>query len=241
MGKPPEQEITMRKILPVVALLAATGAANAADMAVKNPLNGPYPTTRCGFYYGINAEGGAGVVPNAPAGTTVIGGDIGGLVGYACPIGATPWFAEAIADFQNLNAGNNGFSLSGPAHLEQRAGFQTPLLQLLPALGFPSTGTPPSLPVLPPGASVGTPANYLYGAVNEDDISSQIGVATARRWLISPEVGTGMLIPIKLANGTNIVGDVYAGYEFQSNAICVGGNMCPKLGGRFKIGTSFKY
>ncbi len=232
----------MRKL--VLGMLAAglsVSSASAADMALKGPFAAPYPTARCGFYYGINAEGGAGVVPNAPAGTTVINGDIGGLVGYACPIGATPWFAEAIADFQNLNAGNNGFSLSGPAHLEQRVGFQTPLLQMLPALGFPSTGTIPNLPVLPPGASVGVPANYMYGAINEDDISSQFGLATAHRWLISPEVGTGMLVPIKLANGTNIVGDVYAGYELQSSAFCLGGNMCPKLGGRFKVGTSFKY
>jgi len=236
----------MRKILPVVALLAATGAANAADMAVKNPLNGPYPTTRCGFYYGINAEGGAGVVPNAPAGTTMIAGDIGALVGYACPVGATPWFAEGIVDFQNLNAGNNGFSLSGPVHLEQRVGVQTPLLQLLPNIGFnvgTQLGTPQSAgAVLPPGATLnGTVQNYVYGAVNEDDISSTIGLAAARRWLVSPEVGTGLLIPFKTAGGTPIVADSYAGYELQSSAICLGAGMCPKLGGRYKVGVSFKY
>jgi hypothetical protein len=226
----------------VVGLLGSS--AQAADLALKNPLGQPYPTTRCGLYYGINAEGGAGVVPNAPAGTTVIGGDIGVLVGYACPIGATPWFAEVIGDFQNLNAGKNGFSLNGPAHIEERVGMQTPLLQMLPALGFniSSLGTPPAIgPLLPPGASQGPPSNYLYAALNEDDISATRGLASAHQWLISPEVGTGMLIPIKLANGTNIVGDVYAGYEMQSNSMCIGGGMCPKLGGRFKVGTSFKY
>ena len=237
----------MRKvfgILGVLALLSST-AAMAADMAVKNPLNGPYPTTRCGFYYGINAEGGAGVVPDAPPGTTMIAGDIGALVGYACPIGATPWFAEGIVDFQNLNAGNNGFSLSGPVHLEQRMGVQTPLLQLLPNIGFNvgSLGTPqaPSA-VLPPGATLnGTVQNYLYGAVNEDDISSQFGLASARKWLVSPEVGTGLLVPFKTAGGTPIVADTYAGYELQSSAICLGAGMCPKLGGRYKVGVSFKY
>src|ERR1700722_2294382 len=189
----------MRRLLPFLALAALTSTASAADMAVKNPLNGPYPTTRCGLYYGINAEGGAGVVPNAPAGTTMIAGDIGGLVGYACPIGATPWFAEGIVDFQNLNAGNNGFSLSGPIHIEQRVGVQTPLLQLLPNIGFnvgTQLGSSESASAgLPPGDTLnGTVQNSIYGAVNEDDISSSIGLAAARRWLVSPEVGTGLLI-----------------------------------------------
>jgi hypothetical protein len=235
----------MRRLLPLLALAALTSAASAADMPVKGPLANPYPTTRCGFYYGINAEGGAGVVPNAPAGTTMIAGDIGGLVGYACPIGATPWFAEGIVDFQNLNAGNNGFSLSGPIHLEQRVGVQTPLLQLLPNIGFnvgTQLGTPQSAAaVLPPGATLnGTVQNYVYGAVNEDDISSTIGLAAARRWLVSGEVGTGLLIPFKTAGGTPIVADSYAGYELQSNAMCLGG-ICPKLGNRYKVGVSFKY
>lgn len=236
----------MRRLLPFLALAALTGSASAADMAVKGPLANPYPTTRCGFYYGINAEGGAGVVPNAPPGTTMIAGDIGALVGYACPIGATPWFAEGIVDFQNLNAGNNGFSLSGPIHIEQRVGVQTPLLQLLPNIGFnvgTQLGTPqaPSA-VLPPGATLnGTVQNYIYGAINEDDISSQFMLASARKWLVSPEVGTGLLVPFKTAGGTPIVADTYAGYELQSSAICLGSGICPKLGGRYKVGVSFKY
>jgi hypothetical protein len=233
----------MRKL--VLGILAAGLSAStslAADLPTKAPIyGGPYPTTKCGLYYGINAEGGAGNVPNAPAGTVVVGGDIGGLVGYACPMASIPIFVEALADFQNLNAGNAGFSLSGPAHLEQRLGVQTPLLQLFPSLGFPAAPTTPTLPVLPPGATVGTPVNYLYGAINEDDISSQFGLASGRDWLVSPEVGTGLLIPIKLANGTPIVADTYAGYELQSNSMCIGAGMCPKLGQRLKVGVSFKY
>lgn len=231
----------MRKL--VLGMLAAglsASAASAADLPVK--AIGQYPTVKCGLYYGINAEGGAGVVPNAPAGTTVIGGDIGGLVGYACPIGGFPFFVEVIADFQNLNAGNAGFSLSGPAHLEQRAGFQTPLLQLMPSLGFGTGLNPqPIGPLLPPGATAGIPVNYIYGAVNEDDISSQFGLHSGRSWLVSPEIGTGLLIPVKLANGTPIVADTYAGYELQSNAQCIGMATCPKLGQRLKVGVSFKY
>ena len=231
----------MRRLLPLLGLLAATSAF-AADMPVKAPpLGSPYPTTRCGLYYGINAEGGAGTVPNAPAGTVVVGGDIGGLIGYACPMAGIPFFVEGLVDFQNLNAGNAGFSLSGPIHLEQRVGVQTPLLQLFPSLGIPVAPTQPIGPLLPPGTTMGTAVNYIYGAVNEDDISSQFGLASGREWLISPEVGTGMLIPIKLSNGTPIVADTYAGYELQSNAMCIGAGMCPKLGQRLKVGVSFKY
>ncbi len=235
----------MRKLLfTTVAALALATPVFAADMAVKaNPIGGPYPTTRCGMYYGINAEGGAGVVPNAPAGTTMIAGDIGALIGYACPVGATPWFVEGILDFQNLNAGNNGFSLSGPVHAEERVGMQTPLLQLLPSLGFNlgSFGTPQP-PILPPGGTPnGTPQNYIYGAVNEDDISAQNGLGAARKWLVSPEAGTGILFPFKTAAGTPIVGDTYAGYEMQSSSMCIGRGVCPKLGGRYKVGLSFKY
>ncbi len=234
----------MKKLLLGISLAGlSVSSAIAADLPVK--VGAPYPTVKCGFYYGINAEGGAGTVPNAPAGTVVIGGDIGGLIGYACPVGSLPFFAEAIADFQNLNAGNAGFSLSGPVHLEQRAGVQTPLLQLLPSLGFNTSSLTsaqqPIGPLLPPGATAGTPVNYIYGAINEDDISSSLGLRSGRSWLISPEIGTGMLIPVKLSNGTPIVADTYAGYELQSNAMCIGAGMCPKLGQRLKVGVSFKY
>lgn len=240
--------MTRTTLLAAVVLAALSVQAFAADMPAKAPpLNGPYPTTKCGLYYGINAEGGAGVVPNAPAGTTMVAGDIGAVVGYACPVGATPWFAEGIVDFQNLNAGNNGFSLSGPIHVEQRVGVQTPLLQLLPSIGFnvgTQLGTPqPTAAVLPPGATLnGTVQNYIYGALNEDDISSsQVGLGAARKWLVSPEVGTGLLIPFKTAGGTPMVADSYAGYEVQSNSMCIGSGMCPKLGNRYKVGVSFKY
>lgn len=223
-------------------LLAAPALAQTVTKAApSSSLGSPYPTSRCGFYYGINAEAGAGVVPGAPSGTTVVGGDVGALVGYACPSSPLNWFAEAIFDFQNLNAGNNGFSMSGPAHLEQRAGFQTPLFSFLGSLGI-NTGTPQSVqPMLPPGVTVsGSTQNYIYGAINEDDISSQLGAATAHQWLISPEIGTGMLIPLSAGTHT-IIADTYAGIELQSNSFCLGALACPKLGTRYKTGVSFKY
>ena len=229
----------MKRLL--LALLLWPGVAMAADMPLKAPPIPGYPS-RCGLYYGFDALGSGSTVANAPAGTTVIGGDIGAVVGYACQISSIPYFVEGIFDFQNLNATAPGFSMSGPAHLEQRLGVQTPLLQFLPALGFPSTGTPPNLPVLPPGVTVtGAAQNYVYGAVNEDDISASAGLGNFHAWLVSAEIGTGMLVPLKLANGWNAVADVWAGVKLQSDSVCIGTPNCPKFGTGFDTGVSFKF
>ena len=229
----------MKRLLLASALLWS-GVASAADMPLKSLPATAYPTVKCGVYFGVNAEGKAGLVNGAPPGTTLIGGDVGGLVGYACPLGSFPWFAEFIADFQNLNASSNGFSLTGPAHLEERVGVQTPLIPFLSALGFPNLGTP-MVPILPPGAApVGNPANYIYMAVNEDDISASQGLGVAHAWLISPEIGTGLLTTIKMGTLT-FVSDTYAGVELQTNSICLGAVMCPKLGVMAKVGESIKF
>lgn len=237
----------MRIFLAILAALLLVGTAHAQTtttpvMATKAPPIPGYPS-KCGFYFGVNALGGGSTVADAPVpGTTEIAGDVGGLVGYACSISSIPYFIEGIFDWQNLNATAPGFSLTGPAHIEQRVGVQTPLLQFLPVLGFPSTGTVGSLPVLPPGVTVnGAAQNYMYGAVNEDDISGQVGLTTARAWLISAEVGTGMLVPLKLANGWNAVADVWAGAKLQSDSLCIGTMACPKLGTGFQTGVAFKF
>lgn len=228
----------MRRLIALLAFLPlATQAANLPTKAPPAPLG--YPT-KCGMYFGLNAEAGAGTTQGAAVGVTVIGGDVGGLVGYACNSGIAPWFVEGIADFQNLNGATNGFALSGPIHLEQRAGIQTPLFQFLPFFGV-NTGTP-TLPVLPPGVTVSGPAqNYIYGAVDEDDISAQFGVHSARDWLISPEFGTGMLVPVNTSSGTPLVVDAYAGVELQSSSMCLGTGGCPKLNTRYKTGFSVKF
>ena len=234
-----------RKTILAAAMAAAFFASSAfAQTATKAPslaLTG-YPT-RCGLYYGANAEGGASNVNGAPPGTVQVGGDIGLLVGYACVLPGVniPYFVEGIFDFQNLNASANGFAMTGPAHLEQRVGVQTPLMQFLPALGFPSTGTIPNLPVLPPGVTVtGAAQNYLYGSVSEDDISATLGLSSARAWMVTAGFGTGLLTPIRLSNGWAAVIDTWAGITFQSTELCIGG-MCPALGTGFKTGVSVKF
>jgi len=231
----------MRKLLPLLALLAATGTASAADMAVKalKPL-GPYPVTGCGAYYGIDAIGSAATVKNAPVGDTVIGGDVGGSFGYTCASSPTTfWFVEVIADFQNLNGSQNGLALTGPAHIEERAAFGGPLNAMLPSL-FPNLNLPavPSLPGLPIGVTqTGTPAGYIYAAINEDDISAKFGNTANRQWIVTPEAGVGMLS--RLSN--NVVADVWAGVRLESQAICLGNVTCPKINTGFATGVAFKY
>lgn len=237
----------MRKLLLLASVLAlaAPAAGHAADvpLPIKAPVvSNVYPTTKCGFFYGVNAEGGAGVVNGAPAGTVAIGGDIGVLVGYACPMASIPWFLEADFDFQNLNAGNAGFSLTGPAHLTQLVGVQTPLLSWFSGLINVGQGSIPSIqPMLPPGVTInGSPQNYVAATVSEDDVSASYLAATAHDWVISPGIRTGMQFNLTGPEGTQAIGDVYVGLEFQSNAICVGSFVCPKLGERFVTGFSLK-
>jgi hypothetical protein len=236
----------MKKYLMALALaMAVPGGAFAADMPLKAPaynLPNVYPTKACGWFYGLNAEGGAGVVNGAPAGTVAIGGDIGVLVGYACPLASIPFFFQADFDFQNLNAGNAGFSLNGPAHFTQLAAVQTPLLSWFSSwINVGQNNIPSIVPLLPPGVTVnGPPQNYFGVTVSEDDVSASYGGMTARDWVVSPGVRTGLLFHLTGPNGVQAVGDVYAGLQFQSNAVCLGSFACPKLGERFVTGIEFK-
>lgn len=227
-------------LLLTTALVALAAPAYAADMPVKalRPL-GPYPVTGCGAYYGIDALGSASTVKNAPVGDTVIAGDIGGSFGYTCATSPSSfWFIEVLADFQNLNGTQNGLAMTGPIHIEERAGFGGPLNAMLPSL-FPNLNLPavPSLPILPAGVTQGPANGYIYVAINEDDISAKFGNAANRQWIITPEAGVGMLS--RLSN--NVVADVWAGFKFESQAICVGNVACPKIDKGFVTGVAFKY
>lgn len=254
MKKVPENSVVVRKATPTTAALVLFMAAaaslfgfahpaEAADMAVKSapqfkPI-GPYPNNGCGAYYGINAMTTAAPIQGAAVGATEIGGDIGGLIGYACasPTGPSVWFVEAIADFQNLNGSSNGLSLTGPAHLEQRAGFGGPLnnfLTSLPNLNLPAL---PALPGLPSGITAGPSIGYVYGALNEDDISASFGLSSARKWVLSPELGVGLLT--RLSN--NVVADTWAGIKLSSQGVCIGTGGCPRMSAGPVAAVSFKW
>src|ERR1700686_3359207 len=123
----------MRNLLLVTtALTALAMPAFAADLKLPvkaPPLSNIYPTTKCGLFYGLPIKGTNGFVNGAPAGTVQIGGDIGGVVGWACPTGAIPYFVQVKAEFQNLNAGNAGFAGKGPAHIEEMGGVARAVVQ----------------------------------------------------------------------------------------------------------------
>ena len=237
----------MRSFALIVAAIAAllAGPVAAAPLVTKaaptiNPFAGPYPNSGSGFYYGLNATGSASQIQNSTAaGAAAIGGAIGGTVGFTWISSPTTFvFVEAMFDFQNLNGGSAGLSLTGPAHLEQRVGFGSPLQQFLGSF-INSSQLPavPGIPVLPSGVTAGPQNGYFYAALNEDDISASVGATSNREWLISPEFGVGM--QSRLSN--NVMADVWAGIKLSTNGICLGSIACPKLGAGPVAGVSFKY
>lgn len=242
----------MRKfILAAAALAVLLGPTFAADMAVKAPpLSNVYPASKCGLYYGVVAQGSSGVVNGAPAGTVQIGGDIGGLIGYACPTSAIPWFVEFDAMFQNLNAGNAGFAMAGPAHLEVEAAIETPLFSLFNQyFNIGQANIPQPSVWLPTGFSVsGAPTNYVGVVTIADDISASSGVASAHEWLWTPlGLRTGLLFNVVGPNNLKMVGDAFAGLDFQSNSLSFGtalvntpNSTSAKLGEKFVMGIKFK-
>jgi hypothetical protein len=241
----------MRGFLPILTLLAATGAASAADMAMKAPpLSNTYPVSKCGLYYGVVAQGSSGVVNGAPAGTVQIGGDVGGLIGYACPTSSIPWFVEFDAMFQNLNAGNAGFAMSGPAHLEAEAAIETPIFSLFNQYFNIGQGNIPAPSTwLPTGYSInGAPTNYIGVVTVVDDISASSGVASAHEWLWTPlGLRTGLLFNLVGPNNIKMVGDAFAGLDFQSNSLSFGtpivntpNSTSAKIGEKFVMGIKFK-
>lgn len=234
------------KLKIAAAMIAAffAGPACAAPAVTKAvPFVSPYPVSGNGFYYGINVLASASPIQDAStAGAAAIGGDVGGLVGWTYTNGNANFvFAEAMFDFQNLNGGAAGLSLSGPAHLEQRIGVGSPLNTLMGSLiTNPNLPAVPGIPTLPNGITAGPQNGYVYAALNEDDVSASLGAATARDWNFSPEVGLGMMS--RLSNG--VMADVWAGAKLEGQAICVGSaaaRECPKIGTGFVTGLSFKY
>jgi hypothetical protein len=238
-----------RLSIGLIALAFASGA-HAADMAVKAaPKPIVYPTSACGLFYGFNVQGGAGAINNGPPGAVQIGGDIGGEVGYACPTASVPWFAQVELDFQNLNAGTAGFSLSGPAMVKGEVAIQTPLLAIYESIFNASSSQTPTVTTwLPPGYSVtGTPTNYIGLVTTLNDITAQYGAGSYKDWTWTPiGVRTGILFNVTGPKGVQVVADVFAELDSQSNQICfgsgvpVGASSCSKLGESWTAGIEFK-
>lgn len=212
----------------------------AADLSTKAPLfSAGYPTTKCGMYYGVGTGGSAGQVNDAAVGTRIVQGELDAILGYSCPFGAAGfWFVEGSVGFNNVNGNVNGLALSGPLVLMQRAGAGSPINALFNPFG--NTLALPSLPLLPPGVTVGAATPYLFAGVVEQDIGTQIGLnAHSHQWLVAPMIGAGMLNRL---NGNAAVVDVWAGWQMNTQSFCAGGgSKCGALGNAARVGVSFKY
>lgn len=226
-------------ILAALALLASP--AFAADLPVKAPpLSYQYPSTKCGYYYGVNTMGSTAAVENAAVGTQTVSGAIGLTLGYTCPAGAGYWFVDGMFDFANLNGSANGFALSGPAQFEQRFGFGAPvplLLSLVPGLASLQNAVPSLIP-LPSGTSVVTSNPYLFASIHEDDTGVSLGLAANKAWLVSAGIGIGN--KVRLSNG--VVFDPFAEYVLPSSEMCVGlVGGCVKRGAGVRFGAALEF
>ena len=227
------------KRLALAALAALVSLpALAADLSTKAPAYVGYPTTRCGFYYGLGTGGSAGAVNGAVVGTQIVQGELDAIVGYTCPFATNAfWFVEGSAGFNNINGSVNGLALSGPLVLMQRVGAGSPINALFNPFG--NSLALPSLPALPAGITPGAANPYFFVGVVEQDISAQILNGHTKQWVIAPMVGLGLLTRL---NGNGAVIDTWAGWQMNSQSFCPGGgSACAKLGNTGRVGVSFKY
>src|SRR5579859_5227337 len=207
--------------------------------AINKALTAGYPTTRCGFYYGVGTGGNAGAVNGANVGTQIVQGDLDAMVGYTCPIGAAGfWFVEAQGGFANLNGSTNGLALSGPAVFVERFAAGSPINSIMANPFTSLNASMPSIPLLPTGITTSPGNGYFFGGIVEQDIGAQIGTMSGHQWVVAPIVGLGLLT--RASN--NVMIDTWAGWQMNSNSFCPGGGTaCAKLGNMARVGVSFKY
>lgn len=223
--------------LAAMSLALSASAAIAADLPTKAPAYVGYPSTKCGFYYGVGTGGSAGAVEGAVVGTQIVQGDLDGLLGYTCPfLQSSFWFAEASVGFTNINGNVNGLALSGPLVAIQRVGAGSPINALFNPFG--NSLSLPSLPALPNGVTAGPANGYFFAGLVEQDITAQLASGNVKQWAISPMVGFGLLT--RLNQG--VVIDTWAGWQMNSQGFLPGcGGSCAKLGNAARVGVSFKY
>jgi outer membrane immunogenic protein len=100
----------MKKVALVVATLAVTGSAHAADLAFKAPPPPVLPVfSWTGFYIGVNGGGASGktdynfVLEGTSANHDSSGALGGGTVGYNWQFPTTNWVVGAEGDFDGAN------------------------------------------------------------------------------------------------------------------------------------------
>jgi hypothetical protein len=232
--------IALSTLLAPGAFAADNVPASPPQVIAAAPIARGYPSTKCGYYYGIGTGGNAGKVDGGVVGAQIVQGNLDGIVGYTCPFATEAfWFAEASFGFSNLNGSSNGLALSGPMVAIERVGVGSPINSLLGAL-IPANVTPalPSIPLLPAGVTTSPGNGYAFLGLVEQDIGAQIGLLHGHQWVIAPLFGIGVLT--RASN--NVMIDTWAGVQTNSQSFCPGGgSACARLGTMARIGASFKY
>lgn len=226
-----------RLIFAGVLVLGANVAASAADLPGTLPTKAAqigYPVGS-GLYYGLAAIGDASSIQGAPAGTSLLQGGGGLIIGYTWPVSGSFMFAEVAGYIENLNgSGAGGFSLSGPVKFQETIGFGADgLLKTIAGLAPFNTITPamPSLPVLPAGVTSIDQHMYFHASAEQADVTAQfvtptIGMLRDREWTFRAGGGVGILN--RLSNSTVI--DVRTTAYASTTEICLGPFGCPREG-----------
>ena len=243
----------MRKLLPILGLLAATSA-YAADMPVKapplNPIYTGYPYGSSGLFYGIYTEGGGGPVNGSATGVASaslveLSAGVGATVGYAWGAKGSPvaYSIEGDVGYTNFNGSVAGFSMGGPLSVEVRGVAFTPLAnftQYLPNL--PSWGTVPPFNALPAGVTASHTQIGLMAGWHWNDVSLDFaGLATGKEFRGAPMVGLVQME--QLSNGMAL--RTYIKNVFSSDAVCVGPvptkQACGGLSNQVLVGASLLF
>jgi hypothetical protein len=218
----------MRKLLfaSVSALALLSGAAHAADMALKTPFMG-YPYGGSGFYVGIGTQGevASANVSGSSAGTNLYsaGAALTGTIGYQGTFGRSAnWYAvENVIAWTNVGGtvtcAATNCSIGSTFGVEQRVKFGFPISTVLALL--PNWGNLfPALPPLPNGVVSTSSHPYLMVGLHEDDVSASLGLMTGRAWQVTPAVGMGMIN--QWTNG--LVVDTGAEFSFKNTSFNLG-------------------
>lgn len=177
--------------------------ARAADLPVKAPAFLTYPTGN-GWFWGLSASGLGGTTSSTGglASGNVIGGKAGLDVGFTGNIGQGFFFVEQNFNLQAIQGPGAGVAMSAKFGMEQRyaigasQNIVSQAANLIPGLGGVAM---PSLPTLPAGLTVSAPNWYVFAATYEDDVSSSLGTATGKSWLVSGGAGVGAIY--RVSNG----------------------------------------
>lgn len=220
----------MRKFILTTALALTPLSAIAADlMPVKAAPPSVLLTYRGnGTYFGLGtfaendkiSAAGTGTLGGL-GGTFAVGASINAVGGYMWGDG-TSWKAiEVMGSYKNV--GVTTVSNTGvPMAFDSRYGFTerlkiggpvTALLAALPNLG----GLFPVLPAAPIGG-VGNTHPYLFGALHEDPLRTNIGVAAGRAWIVKGGFGLGLMQQLS----SRLTADLWAEYIPAGGSMTVG-------------------